>query len=283
MRAWLRTQRSDLFVAGISLLAAMLVRDGVPLAFRLPLGALAVLVLPGYALTAAAFPHRLELTLVERVGLAIGLSLAINALVALGLDRSPWGLNVASVVTTLTLVTLVAIAAAVARRRHDSSTVTPIEQRTDSLPPAALAPGRLDRTARRIAAALAGTAALVSTSLLLALCTPAPPPTEFYVLGPAGLTEAYPQTVRAGATVTVTIGVTNHSGEAADFIVRVHHGEATLGTLGPVAVPAGGTIEVPCTFTAPLPGRDQRITLALQRTAGATPLRQLHLWLDVTP
>ena len=84
-----------------------------PLAYiRHVLGAVFVLWLPGYVFTRAFFPSsrtnpssNIEST--ERAALSIGMSLALVPLVGLLIHYSPWGLDVTTIVSSLTVLTLV--------------------------------------------------------------------------------------------------------------------------------------------------------------------------------
>src|SRR6266540_5921580 len=60
---------------------------------RLGLGLVYVLFVPGYCLSVAVWPAEAELDPLERVGLSLGLSIAMIPILALGLDRLGWGLR----------------------------------------------------------------------------------------------------------------------------------------------------------------------------------------------
>ncbi|MCB0238602.1 MAG: DUF1616 domain-containing protein, partial [Anaerolineae bacterium] len=60
---------------------------------RLALGLAYVLFVPGYCLTAALFPREDDIDGIERLGLSLGLSVAWVPVLALILDRLPWGLR----------------------------------------------------------------------------------------------------------------------------------------------------------------------------------------------
>lgn len=75
------------------------------------------LVLPGYALTAAAFPRR-AFGLPERIVFSLALSLVSLILGGLLLNLTPWGLRAASWAGLLGAVTLGACAVALLRRRR---------------------------------------------------------------------------------------------------------------------------------------------------------------------
>ena len=78
-----------------------------------------VLVLPGYALTSAAFPRR-EFGIPERLIFSLALSLVILVLGGLLLNLTPWGLRTGPWAVLLGGITLGACAAAFVRRRGQS-------------------------------------------------------------------------------------------------------------------------------------------------------------------
>lgn len=83
-------------------------------------GSLLVLVLPGYAVMAAAFP-RSTLAAPERLLLSFGLSVALTALGGLTLNWLPWGLQASSWMVLLGGITVGA--GIVARRRRHTTIV----------------------------------------------------------------------------------------------------------------------------------------------------------------
>jgi uncharacterized membrane protein len=60
-------------------------------ALRAACGLALALLLPGYALAAAAFPGKDDLEPLERLAVSFGLSVATAVLVGLGLSYTPWG------------------------------------------------------------------------------------------------------------------------------------------------------------------------------------------------
>src|SRR6266508_1982936 len=91
---WALEAEADVVALAIFVAAAAVVTLGrAPLFLRLSYGVPAVLLFPGLMLTALVFPRRRDLNGVERAALSFGLSLALIAIVAPVLDRSPWGLG----------------------------------------------------------------------------------------------------------------------------------------------------------------------------------------------
>jgi Protein of unknown function (DUF1616) len=111
-------KQTDLLV-GIALSLLMLglaVFNFYPPVLRAILALSFVLVLPGYAITAAIFPGQ-SLSGLERLLLTLGLSLTVTILSGLVLNLTPWGIQVDSWAALLSIVTLVASLAAMQRRR----------------------------------------------------------------------------------------------------------------------------------------------------------------------
>ncbi|MEM1766709.1 MAG: DUF1616 domain-containing protein [Candidatus Bathyarchaeia archaeon] len=75
-------------------------------AFRIALGSIFVLFLPGYSLVEALYPRGEELSPLERLALSIGLSLALVPLIGLVLNYTPWGIRLNPIMVSLSLLTL---------------------------------------------------------------------------------------------------------------------------------------------------------------------------------
>lgn len=78
----------------------------VPMAMRIALGALIVLILPGFAASCALFPQR-QLPLSEHLLASVGMSLAIATCAAVLLGAMPIGLSRASLSAVLGAITIV--------------------------------------------------------------------------------------------------------------------------------------------------------------------------------
>jgi uncharacterized membrane protein len=246
---------------------------------RLPLGVLALLVLPGYALALALYPRFRDLDGAERFGMAVGLSLAQGPLLALALDRSPWGLSPQAIVQSFTLLTWFWCAAAVVRllttAREDLFTARWWGFRSMATTT------RLERLALLGGLALL---AVVGVSLrALLVQPPVPPLTEFYMLGPTGLAQDYPRASTIGQPVTVTLGVHNLEGRPMEYHVLARHDDTDLADTAPFRVADGETWTGPLAFPLDEYGFGQRIDILLLRAGddAAVPYRQLTLVVDV--
>ncbi len=74
---------------------------------RYVLGSIFVLYLPGASLIELLYPKGDELTQLERLALSLGLSLALTPLVGLVLNYTPWGIRLAPILTSLSLLVLI--------------------------------------------------------------------------------------------------------------------------------------------------------------------------------
>ncbi|MCS7098465.1 MAG: DUF1616 domain-containing protein [Candidatus Methanomethyliaceae archaeon] len=75
-------------------------------AFRIIIGSIFVLFLPGYALIEALYPEESNLSPLERFALSIGLSLALVPLVGLLLNYTPWGIRLNPILASLSILSL---------------------------------------------------------------------------------------------------------------------------------------------------------------------------------
>ena len=107
-----------LAITGIAVASVVLIRGGPLIYIRYALGALFILFLPGYTLVEALYPRGDELTPLERLALSIGLSLAIEPLIGLILNYTPWGIRLTPILaSTAILVLALATLAAVKKAR----------------------------------------------------------------------------------------------------------------------------------------------------------------------
>jgi uncharacterized membrane protein len=249
---------------------------------RLLLGFGYVLIVPGYALQAALFPREDDLDGVERVGLSLGLSVAVVPVLALILDRLPWGLRLWPIALSEVGATLIFAAIALWRRGRLPAGEAFVPKLTwrprpwwRALPP----------TEKRVFTFTGAALLLAALSLVWVFAVPSPDEffTEFYILGSEGLAENYPREVVAGQPVTITAGITNRERTDGRYGILAQVDDQVVGQAGPFDVPAGSSWEGDLTFTLPDPGDDQRVTFLLLREGSDFPYRELRLWLNVLP
>ena len=90
--------------------------------FRIALGVVFILWLPGYSLIRALFPRDLpirtkgkSLDTIERSALSLGMSLAIVPIVGLLLNYTPWGIRLTPIILSLLAFTIVSATVAIVR------------------------------------------------------------------------------------------------------------------------------------------------------------------------
>ncbi|MCC7372894.1 MAG: DUF1616 domain-containing protein [Chloroflexi bacterium] len=291
-RAVVRSRDLAVAVAcAVLLLGVMLIESrAAPVLFvRLVLGLIVVLYLPGYCLLAVLAPRRQSLDQAERIGISIGVSVAIIPLLALLLDASPGGLRPWPVVMAETVWIVSCVLLALWQRSQQ--------------PPPSMRPAISQIPTRRWLGQLSGPERIVFPLVLIALVlaggaalvtmlTPTADDlmTEMYVLGRGGLAEQLPRKVEVGEPVNVTLGIVNHE----LFSQRYRFEAWTVDSWNPgdrevlvapstLSVGPGEKIEWPLTWTMPRPGVDQMIELALYLNREEQPYRRLRLWVDVAP
>lgn len=257
-------------------------------ALRLLLGLAYVLYVPGYLLQAALFACVDDLDKVGRIGLSLGLSVGLIPLLALLLDRLPWGLHPWPVAIGQGCMILLLVAAAAWRR----ATQPPGRVYAPDLRP------HLRRwwagsavTDRRLF--LLSFAALAFAGLAAAWIFLVPSQdefmTEFYMLGPGSLAEDFPREAQVGQPLQVTLGVTNL--ERGDHTYRLEIWAVDPGTEGrrqlvsqtdPFIIKRDGRHQALLAWQMPWPGDDQQVEFLLFIDGERQPYRSLRLWLDVT-
>jgi uncharacterized membrane protein len=173
-----------------------------------------ILFLPGYCLIAALFPVDGDIDLTERIALSFGLSIAIVPLIGLGLNFTPFGIRLDSILVSLTIITLAMILVA-----HYRRSLLPFEKRfrfpfvaiARTLQNAIFPKGdnRVDQILA-VVITLAILAAVLTTVYMIAVPREGERFTEFFILGENKSAADYPDQIIAGQNYSLFIGVGNH-------------------------------------------------------------------------
>ncbi len=249
-------------------------------AARVSLGLPFVLFWPGYSLVAALFPAPERLHVSQRLATAVGLSIAITVVVGLALNYSPWGVRLVSIVSSLIVVVLLGVGTAGLRRRLQAR----------QTPPAARDLGketglsRRELAARAPAAVILVAAAAFAVALYLAASsgTKAERFTEFYVVGPDGGAEGYPNHLRAGESANLVLGLVNQEGADSTYRV-VMRTDGRTAQVGQVLLASGKRREQSVKVALPAAGRQKEVQFLLYKDGAAAPYRRLRLRLNVEP
>jgi uncharacterized membrane protein len=254
---------------------------------RLILGFAFVLLLPGYCLTVALFPHADDFDSTERLGMSLGLSVALIPLLALALDQLPWGIGLWSIVIGEAGLMLVAMLAGVWRRSG-------LEAGRAYAPDFSWRPRRwwpeLDKSEQQtfVFTCLALLIAAASVIWIFAWPSSADYRTEFYMLGSRGLADEYPREAVVGQELGVTLGVTNKERSSHTYRVEVWVEDTwntsrreQVASYGPIELKRGTGSESPIAWRMPWSGPDQQVELLLFDGDGTSPYRRLLLFIDV--
>jgi uncharacterized membrane protein len=178
--------------------------------FALPI----VLFIPGYCLIAALFPRNNDMGLSERIALSVGLSIALIPLVGLGLNFTPGGIRLDSVIVAVTVLTWVLVLVA-----HYRRAVLPFEERF-RMPFSEIArslreglfPPDSDRVDRLLSGILVLVILIAIATTIYVIASPKESEhfSEFFILGETGMAENYPDQIIPGQNYPMFIGVGNH-------------------------------------------------------------------------
>jgi uncharacterized membrane protein len=199
-----------LLAMGIATVSLPLLNE-TPLKYALPLPLL--LFIPGYCLVAALFPEEGVIDLLERLGLSIGISVAIVILIGLGLNFTPWGIQLGPVIIFISLFTIIMILIAHYRRAR-----VPVEKRL-KIQVFTIAgdirkeifPEGENRSDRFLSWGLASvvTIAIITTAFVILAPQNGERFSEFYILSEKNTLSDYPDHIVPGKDYTLFIGVGN--------------------------------------------------------------------------
>lgn len=246
---------------------------------RIVLGLPFVLFFPGYALVAALFPKREDLSGIERVALGFGLSVTVTALVGLILNYTHWGVTLYPILLSLTFFILVTSAIAYYRRHRLAAE----ERFTVSFRVALPQWARLSNLDRvlSVVLVLSVLAAIGAVAYMVAAPRAGEGFTEFYVLGLEGDVEHYPGDLAVGEEATVTLGIVNNEGEETSYRIEVTIDGVENGEVGPLVIADEDKWEEKVSFFPQEAGDNQKVEFLLYKNAETEPCDTLWLLIDV--
>jgi uncharacterized membrane protein len=243
---------------------------GAPPFVRVPLGVLCVALVPGDLLVSVLFgPGSLRPTL--RLGLAVGLSAALQPLLGVLLNATRWGITERSATAALTCFCL-PLAAGAAWRAARTSLPSPAS-------PLRGASGATRLTGALVACGIVatGAAALYSAHTNFVRT----PTTEFYVVGVGGQFGEYQATVRTEEWASVTLAVHNREGRPMRYTLTARPAASIAADLA-LSLAAGevwrGAVDVRLPGATPS-GSDAPVDLVLRVPGEPSDFRSVRLWL----
>ena len=285
----MKTKDNDLWLIDILTIMLILVIAIAPsiTPLRIALGLPLILFFPGYALIAALFPRKDSLGGVERVALSFGLSIAVVPLIGLILNYTPWGIRLYPILISLTVFILAMSGIAWYRRRglalHERFAVS-----FNFRLPSWRGQSTVDKVLSTILI-IAIVGAIGTLGYVIATPKVGEKFTEFYILGPEGKAEHYPEMLKVGEEGKVILGIVNHEQERASYQVEVRMDDEKL------KLRVGGedrdTIEVELNheekwegevgFVPQKAGEKQKLEFVLYKDGKLYFEDPLHLWIDV--
>ena len=247
---------------------------------RIILGLPFVLFFPGYVLMAAFFVKKEEPSIIERVVLSFGLSIAVVPLIGLILNYTPWGIKLESILYSMASFVFIMSVIAWLRRRKL------VEEERFSikfhLPLPGWGGGAWDKVLS-IVLVLAVLGALGVTGYVIATPKVAERYTQFYILGPEGKAASYPGELKVGKESRIMVCIVNHEYEAVNYRLEVRMDGVKNNEMEGFALEHEEKWEGEVSFTSEVVGDNQKVEFFLFRDSETQPYSgSLHLWIDVT-
>jgi len=287
----MKTRRdNDLWLIDILTILLVVVIAFFPSAIgRTILGLPFLLFFPGYTLIAALFPRRGSLGGVERVALSFGLSIAVVPLMGLILNYTPWGIRLYPILISLAVFIIVTSGVAWYRRGKlapEERFIVPFKFSIRL--PFWRGQSMLDKVLSVVlVVVIAGAIGILG--YVIAVPKVGEKFTEFYILGPEGKAEHYPQQLKVGEEGRVIVGIVNHEQEKVSYTVEIWIGgeKTKLRIDGEdrdeimVGLENEGKWEKEVGFVPQKAGGGQKVEFVLYKEGKPYLEEPLHLWIDV--
>jgi len=202
----------------ISILLVPIILFDINQTIRIMFGLPFILFIPGYLLIYTLFPKQnKEIDFIERIALSFGLSIAIVPLIGLGLNYTPFGITLSSVLSANLIFILIMAALSYLRWLQ-----TPIRQRINYTIDLSF-PASATKTDQALTIILVMVILIAVTTLVYVIVVPKQGETftEFYVLGPDGKLDDYPYILSVGETAKVILGLANHEYQHKNYTIEI--------------------------------------------------------------
>ena len=292
----------------IDILSALLILSIVFIpgtAARIVLGLPFLLFFPGYILVAALFP-RDEMDSIERIALSFGMSIAVVALIGLGLNYTSWGIRLEPVLYSIFIFIAIISAVAIMRRRsYGRKELTSVINVEISR---IFQGSTLNKTLNviLIVVILGAVGTLIYT---IAKPKVGEKFTEFYILGINGQAADYPTdfTLNSNNEVVsvqygidtlavkekwgrLTLGIVNHEQQDTSYtivmqidgtVVNMPFQDGSVQNLGPIILVPEEKWRQEIGIVPQHTGDSQQVELLLYKNNETEPYLNLHLWVNV--
>ncbi|MCS7121050.1 MAG: DUF1616 domain-containing protein [Archaeoglobaceae archaeon] len=180
---------------------------------RIFLGIFFILFLPGYSITSFLFPEK-SIDNIERIALSFGLSIAVVPLLGLILNYTPFGINLISILISVSAINVIFSILAIFRRKRSFDPFRPEIKKLD------LGKSKVEKV---LTAILLISIVFSISALIYIISNPKQPEkfTEFYILGEKGKASDYPTKLFVKQKASVIVGIVNHEQRSVNYTVEV--------------------------------------------------------------
>jgi uncharacterized membrane protein len=200
---------------GIILLPIILLNDIMIL--RIIVGLPFLLFIPGYLLIFNLFPTKKRITPLERIGLSIGLSIAIVSLLGLILNYTPWGVRLEPILFSLFFLAEILGLIAIYRWKNTN----PKQRLILTLEiPISRSNRKIDNILT-IVLLISIIIALASILYIIAIPKTGEAFTELYILPPDKNATNYPRDILKGDNISIVIGLLNHEYKTMHYTIEI--------------------------------------------------------------
>lgn len=238
-----------------------------------------VLFSPGYTFLLVLLPKREQMGGVERIALSLGVSIIIVPVIGLVFNYTPIGITPNSVLYALSSFILIMSIIGWLRSRKLLEIEKP--QLEIQIKKSSSTVNTWDKVFA-ILLVIVILATIGVTGYLIVKPKIGETFTEFYILGPGGKAENYPEQLILGETANVTVGVINHENTPTNYLIKILVSGLENDETGPFLLNDGEKWENVIAFTPKVVGDSQKVEFFLYISNDmATPINSLHLWINV--
>ena len=187
---------------------------------RIILGLPFILFIPGYILIFALFPTKKTdrgIDIIERISLSFGFSLVVVALIGLGLNYTPWGIRLESILLSIFIfemgIGLFAI--------YQWFNINPDERYTITFDTSQLKSNNKIDHFLNVVIIMSIIIAVVALTYIIITPKQGEKYTELYVLGSSGNTSEYPKNIIIGENYSVNLVVANHEYKTVNYTIEI--------------------------------------------------------------
>jgi uncharacterized membrane protein len=250
---------------------------------RMALSIFVILFIPGYSLLSALFPSRNSMPFGQRIALSFGISIVVVSGLGLLLHFIPIDLNITSiffaVVISNTIFSVIGLF-----RENSLPEEEKVSFRFRVSSPKWNEFKRVDK-GLFVLMILALLVLITTFSYVAFTPTEGEQYTEFYVLDSQGGTDHYPEQIRIGESVFITLGIINHESNPTDYRVETKLNSFNLNETMSGTLRKGEKWEKKIILTPHQIGISQKLEFWLFKSDQDQPYNKdsLHLVLNVLP